>query len=215
MLLPEKIQQGQVYASVSYVRDFLTQGILPKIHSNMGDAMTQIPRHERTSAIDVGACHGMLTMRAHTMGWANVLGLEYDQGSINLFNTALKRQGVSLQQADLNPLLLGFAPMMTMLIQQRSVTTVFARRVLSELFSTVHGRLDGADPKVIADSGARFTDVLLAAGVKYLVMEGRSFSSRSTHPIPHTQAELDALGPRWQVIYRNKAPYGACLLMPR
>ena len=68
------------------------------------------------------------------------------------------------------------------LIKSQGITGVVARRCLSEVLAP--------DPAW----GADFAEALAAVGVKEILLQGRVWSRSSTHPVPHTQAELDALG---------------------
>lgn len=210
-MLPPKIQQGQVYASISFVEDYLRDGTLPKIHESMGHAMDWIPKMARIGAIDFGACHGMLSLRAKKMGWGKVNGIERDQGSIDVYNQFLKTPGVYLHRADINIFDQQSKDFIADKISTANANTILARRVLSELVSTTFGSKRGADPEVIRAAGEAFTDVFLASGIRYVVLEGRAFSKRSVHPVPHTDAEIHALGPRWREAFRHKQ---AVVLVP-
>ena len=202
--MTQQIQGGAVYASLSFVDDFLRDGKLPDIHRDFGAAMDGVPADERKGMIDIGSCHGLICMRGHVMGWNPVVGMEADLPSIKVFNDSLKRPGVTIYHTSLDPLSPMFEAMVGDTVRRNNVSTITARRVLSELFSTIYGKKRGADPEQIRKSGHAFSAKVQAAGVKYLVIEGRAFSTRSTHPVPNTAAELAALGPLWEEVHRVK-----------
>lgn len=209
-----ELQGGAIYADLKHVNKFLTEGrtldSLPRIHRDMGVAMGRIPEDQRRGAIDFGACHGMLSVRAKLMGWTHVLGLERDQPSIDAFNQLVAPvvPGVELEQASLDVRSDAFAAT-AIGWGALGYTTWLARRVLSELFATTYNaRVRGEEAEAIwKPAGYAYGKAAHDAGVQYIVLQGRAYGpykDRATHPIYNTDREIYALGPRWRETFRFK-----------
>lgn len=197
----KKIQGGAIYASTSFITDYVKDKSLPKIHDTMGQVMDLIPVSERKGAIDLGACHGMLSLRARAMGWFPVFGLEADLPSVELHRLFIKEPGVTLMHSKLDVRSKAFRDTVISLMGSFEITTIFARRVFPEILSNTFGK-DGLKAGVIRDAAERFTDTVISGGIKYLVVEGRQFRSNTTHPLGNIDLEIEVLGPRWKVMSR-------------
>lgn len=211
---------GSVFADFKHIDAYIADGTLPAIHDQMGVAMAQIPPADRTGAIDFGACHGMLAIRAKTMGWTKVLGLELDAPSVDVFNLHLRARcpGVTMAAVPLDVRAESFRAQAREWVQQ-GLTTWLARRVLSELFATtyksegaVKKHPEDADPWARSEAiwkpaGHAFAEAARDAGVRYLVLQGRAYGpykDRVAHPIYNTEREIYALGPAWRETFRHK-----------
>lgn len=214
------LQSGSIYADLRHVDAYLADGTLPKIHDQMGVAMASIPEAERQGAIDFGACHGMLAIRAVTMGWTKCLGLEMDAASVDVFSAHLQSRvpQVAMQSIPLDVRSAQFAADAKVWVE-RGYTTWLARRVLSELFSTTYAKEGGmkkypedADPWARSEAiwkpaGHAFGEAARAAGVRHLVLQGRAFGpykDRIAHPIYNTDREVYAIGPAWKISFQHK-----------
>lgn len=204
---------GSVFADFKHMDSFLADGSLPKIHDQMAVAMAQIPEAERQGAIDFGACHGMLAIRANRMGWSPVLGLELDGPSVEAFNTYLAARvpDVRMEAEGLDVRAESFREQARNWVGQ-GLTTWLARRVLSELFATTYrkeGALDmgAAGEAIWKPAGHAFGEAARDAGVRHLVLQGRlygPYKDRVAHPIFNTDREIEAIGPSWVEVFRHK-----------
>lgn len=203
-----KLHGGSIFASTDFIRKFLADGSLPKIHDAMGKVMAMVPPEERAGAIDFGACHGFLSIRARKMGYHPVVGLEADQKSVDVFNEFLRPQvqGVNLICNRLDVRSDDFARFMREVCRDSGVTTILARRVLSELFCTTYGKAAMKDETIWRAAGQAFSRAVIDAGIKRIILQGRlygPFKNRATHPIYNTDREIEALGPLWNVAIRE------------
>ena len=205
------LQGGSIYAAYKHIDLYKRTGDLPNIHKSMGEAMKFVPQEQRGGAIDFGACHGLLSIRAKKMGWRFVIGMEMDEASVAAYNQFVRTPGVELQTGALDVRADSFR------LQCREwagmgINTFLARRVLSELFATTYGRegalkRDEAGKRIWMHAGHRFGEAARDAGLQWMVLEGRAFGpykDRATHPIPNTDTEIEAIGPSWQVVHRYK-----------
>lgn len=205
------LQSGSIYADYKHIDLYKSEGTLPRIHKSMGEAMAHIPAERRRGAIDFGACHGMLSIRAHQMGWNPVLGVELDPRSVDAYNRFVKTDGVELASIALDVRSPEFAAQCRDWVAG-GYTTFLARRVLSELFATTYrkeGALDmGPEGEAIwKPAGHAFGQAARDAGVEFIVLEGRAYGpykDRLAHPIYNTDREVYAIGPTWRTVHRYK-----------
>lgn len=199
-----KLQGGPVYASTKWAEDYLATGVYPSIHDDVALMLAAIPAHHRRGAVDLGACHGLLSLRANGLGYSPVLGLEADGPSVAFYQTYLARPSVVLEQRTLQVLDANDMRRFIELLRSFAVTTVIARRVLPEIL--VDSLPKGSDtPADTALAGRAFTRALREAGVRFMVVEGRVYSKRSTHRLSRLDLELDAIGrDSWTVIERYR-----------
>jgi hypothetical protein len=200
-----KLQGGQIFASTKALQEYVTTGSLPRIHNAMHDAMSFIPIGDRGGAVDFGACHGLLSARARSMGFGPVLGLEYDKASVDAFDEFVKPKidGVTLIQARIDVLSEGYLEETKSLFAKYSINTVLARRVLSELFCTTYSKKgNGRDvpENVWRAAGAKWAEVMVQAGARHMVLQGRAYGpykNRATHPICNTDIEVSCVSGSW------------------
>lgn len=209
----DPLQNGEAYADIKLVDDYLEHKRLPKIHDPMGIIMDRVPVDERKGALDLGACHGLLSMRASLMGWSNVVGVEIHPPSVDVFDKYLKptREGVTLEIANINILSPEFEPWIAGMAA-RGLDTILARRIFCELFSTTFGK-EGKKPEVYMAAGRRFGQLTRELGFKRIILEGRIwkgyFGQKRHHPMFKAEREMVALGPSWKAAER----YEECAIM--
>ena len=198
-----KLQQGQVFASLHFADAYLLNGALPKIHDDMGVIMDRVPAAERKGALDLGACHGLLSIRAKRMGWTHVHGIDIDPRSVELYNKHLKMDGVKLTAEKIDCRSPDFPAWLKQTCS--GIDTIIARRIFSELFSTTYGKA-GKEEIVWRDAGNKFGQAALGAGIKRIIVEGRRWASYKTHanPVYRVDVEIDALGAGWKEVERFK-----------
>jgi len=216
---------GSIFADFKHIDTFKADGTLPNIHKSMGEAMALIPEANRRGAIDFGACHGMLAIRAAQMGWSPVIGVELDAASVEVYRQFVAYPGVTLEAAMLDVRSDHFRAQCKAWAET-GINTFLARRVFSELFATTYAKEGAtkknadADPyasdpavnwteseKVWLPAGRAFAQAALDAGIRYIVLEGRAFGpykNRIGHPIYNTEREKYALGPGWKETGRFK-----------
>jgi hypothetical protein len=151
--------------------------------------------------VDLGACHGLISLRANGLGFSPVLGLEADGPSVAFYHSYLRRPNVHLDPRTLDVLDANDMRRFIGQLQSYNVTTVIARRVLPEIL--VDSLPKDSTEADTALAGRAFTRALREAGVCYMVVEGRVHSRRSTHRLNRLELELDAIGrDDWTVIER-------------
>jgi len=217
---PTKLDGGAIYGHFKHIQKYLDEGKLPNIHKQMGIAMEQVPKDKRGGAIDFGACHGMLSIRARKMGWGPVIGLEMNQKAVDAYNQFVRTDGVTLQTAKLDVRTEEFAVMCRDWVSQ-GINTFLCRRVLSELFATTFGKAavhmeTGRD--IWLPAGHAFGKAAADAGIEYIVLEGRLYGpyrNRLAHPIYNTDIEIEAIGPLWKETFRSKKSEDAAVILER
>ncbi|MBN2024949.1 MAG: hypothetical protein JW809_19385 [Pirellulales bacterium] len=164
------MSQSLRYNSLAHVRAFREGRRWPEIHRPMVEAVLELARGQ--AVLDLCCSTGLLGERLASLGFQAV-GVERDVEAI----AAARARGVtvpivpmSVEPATLETL--------TRLIAERQVTVLVARRCFSEIFAA---RMDWA---------AVFCRRVADAGIRELFLQGRVFSTRSRHPIPHTDAEV-------------------------
>jgi SAM-dependent methyltransferase len=162
------------FNSEKYLRDFRDAGRYPQIHQPMADAVFELAKG--SSVLDICCSTGLLGQRLLGMGF-KAIGVERDAQAVE----AGRRHGVTLPitMMTVDP---ATADELYRLIREAGVTILVARRCFSEIF--------GARK----EWGPEFCRGLIAAGVDELFLQGRVYSERSTHPIPHTDAEIAVCG---------------------
>lgn len=200
------------YGQPSYVVDYVNEGKFPKIHDLFETAVRQhFPNGLGHAVVDIGACTGLLGVRAvKHMGATAALGFEPQERDIRVFQKFIKDPtlAVDVEHRILDLLDATSTASFIQRVQSFGAKTLLARRVISELCvrygskpAGVTHQSDGTVPEGIY---RMFADTLAAAGFSHVVLQGRAFSSRSTHPIPHTQAEIETLESRYSVVHRHK-----------
>lgn len=163
------------YDSQDYLDAYTARGELPVIHQGVNDLFAKYsPGH--VAAIDFGASVGLLCA-AMVRTVPKVIGLEGDPKSVA---RALRVPGIRVQHFIVDASsVAAMAPLATVL-QRYQPTLCMMRRVLSEISQ---GKMDYA---------VRFIRFLGEHGVQKIVIQGRVYSARSTHPLPSTDAEIEA-----------------------
>jgi hypothetical protein len=201
------------YAKIDNLKGWREAASLPRIHAASGEAMGMVPENERGFAVDLGACHGLLCARAVRMGWSGALGLEMNQSHVDEARE-LAIPGVEMLCTKMDVSGEGFSDHFRTAVSLRAggrVVTILARRVLSELFGTTYGmtKQDATTAERCAVHGRAFTLACAAAGVRYMMVEGRATASYANtpnrHPLWSVEQEMDALGrSSWTPVGRHK-----------
>lgn len=207
------LQMGEAFADLAHVDRFLEGAHFPAIHDDMAATMELVPRSERTGALDLGACHGLLSIRAWAMGWDKVVGVDIDQRSVDVFNQHLKYLTfghVELEQATINVLTPDFERWLTGM-RNRGLDTILARRIFPELFVTTFSARK--KPDVYKTAGRVFGQVAHSCGFRRIIIEGRIWKQywnmKRGNPLYRIDIEMAALGPLW----RCEARHEECAIM--
>lgn len=206
-----KLNGGKGYADLKLVDAYVKEGRLPAIHDNMGAAMAFVPQAKRQGALDLGACTGLLSIRARLMGWHTVIGVEADKGAVDTYDEIVapyaKIKGenpLTVEHRALDVSSQEFALWLASRTGAGTINTILARRVFPELFSNAFP--DGKQAAVWRRAGLAFGYAARAAGIEYIVLEGRQWKNYKTHanPLYKLEIEQEALGPGWRQAFRHK-----------
>jgi len=203
--LTTKLQNGSVYADMKHIRNFIEKGTLPDIHEDMGVALAMVPEEQRAAAIDFGACHGMLSIRARTLGWKKVFGLEADKASVEHHNQYVRTAGVTLINTKLDVTSAAFAATIKDMCKNEGINTFISRRVLCELLGTTFGYTRDHWDEVVA-AGGKMANAAHDAGIYWWVTEGRARTGNPTHPVDNVLREIEAITStgKFEVVERHK-----------
>jgi hypothetical protein len=192
---------GKGYARLDYVDDFLNKGQFPAIHEQIAQELALLnPTLRSHGALDLGACHGLLTIRAARL-FATVVGIEPDQRSVEVFNRHLARlqQNAMMFLLKLDVLEPSHQQQLLHLIQQWSIKTIIARRAFPETLASTYG--DKGTFAKACEAGQAFSHICVEGGVQCIVLEGRVASEkRHSHPLWNADLEVQALGTPWCVV---------------
>jgi hypothetical protein len=200
------------YGSRELMNTFIKDGIFPKIHNAMASAMVDYFKGNMTNALDIGCSTGLLSLRTHIeCGAPNVLGMDPHDPDVQLFGRYLRRETLPVQTVT-HTLDIASAKSVQefqQVVRHHNIKTLVARRVISELVVRYGNKEAGvthqANAHVIPDAANLFSNALKEAGIEYVVLQGRAYSKRSVHPVPHTSAEMEFLLPRYKQVY-SKGP---------
>ncbi len=160
------------YNDSKHLKAWTSRRTYPAIHNGIFDAVSSLSRWDG-GAIDVCCCYGLIGQRIrHHLG-RPAMGVEGLQWQIDAALAAgieipLYRMMIAPDTIDA----------MGRLIRDFGAVTMVARRCLSEIFYPDQS------------FASEFGKVVIESGIKEIFLQGRAFSSRSTHPIPHTDAEV-------------------------
>lgn len=207
------LQMGEAFADLAHVDRYLAEAKFPAIHDDMAEIMKLVPESERTGALDLGACHGLLSIRAWMMGWDKVVGVDIDQRSVDIFDLHLKEctfDHVKMEQATINVLTPDFERWL-MGMRNRGLDTIIARRILPELFVTTFNARK--NPDTYKSAGRMFGQVAHSCGFRRIIIEGRLWKGywnlKRGNPLYRIDLEMAALGPLW----RCEVRYEECAIM--
>lgn len=201
---------GTGFADRSLVRNYLETGTMPSIHDNIEVLLAKIPAAERRGAIDLGACTGLITVRAFKLGFSPVIGVEPRAVDVAVFDEHLKRAGCELCCRKINPMDPENLRWLSGVMLSNGCTTVIARRILPEILG---GTVDSHDPHTVhPEAGDRLGKALLEGGATRIIVEGRVPSPRARHDLSSVEQEIVAMSRYWLVADRLKA---CAMLVPR
>ncbi len=193
---PVPLEGGNGFATREFVKTYLETGNYPKIHEDIYKVVEFfIPEEERTGGlIDFGACTGMLTTMMHDFGYSPAIGLEAREQDIAVFDGWLKKEGRWLQQFFSEPQKDECLAELGALVKQYGVKTILARRALPEFLGGTD-KHNGHDMN--PDNPARLCDALINNGVTRIIIEGRTFSSRTKHLLGDIDKEVKVMSCRF------------------
>lgn len=177
------------FSSPEHLAAFKERGVFPVIHEPLFNLVLE--RAEGTSFMDL-CCHfGLLgeRLRRHIRG-ARAVGVEMDAAAVEAGRAAGVQ--IPLHVMKVEPKSLGS---FIGLITEHQVTTLVARRCLSEVFVTDH-----AKPTKDEAFAAELRRQLRAAGVREVFAQGRAPTARATWPIPDIEAEVALLAPEFTLV---------------
>ena len=167
------------YSSDEYVKAYIKNGSFPKIHEDIALVARKMPDAGKLSAIDLGACTGLLTKRM-SLFFKSVTGIEssddYISRSVPGVNIKIFRITPD-NVSKLGALISGY-------------DAIIARRVFPELH----------DAKV-----ANFLPpIFYKAGIKYILLEGRKKVKRPANPLWNADLEARLFSEYYTVIEQYK-----------
>lgn len=178
------------FDSHDYLVEWRDKGQFPAIHEAIFTAA-----HEHTVKgeviIDLGASTGLLSRHLKDHG-REVIPVEPHAPSRARGAAYGTWAGMTVHA---NPIsaAAGVEPLRA-LLEDEMPSCIVARRVFPEIYESTE--------LVRPGMWQAFLDVLEESSVSLIVLEGRKFSARTTHPLGHVEAEIAALGPDWRVIHR-------------
>lgn len=167
------------FADQKHVDAFHDLGEYPAIHERIAATVRAHAGGRR--ALDLGACTGLLAHRIAQ--WCpEVHALEP--------NPEYRERGVHHPRVTWHPYGVEIANLAAIgqLIAERSIRLVVARRVF---------------PEIGPEATAAFGEVAAVAGIDLIILEGRISSRRSTDPLPHADAEVQALSATYTPIHAD------------
>lgn len=161
------------YDDMAYVAAYNERGEYPKIHDDIFSLDEGLPRGV---VADIGACHGLLAARLVNAGHTKCLAFEMNP---RYLAEAIRDKRIEYHGYPVSYTTLGF---FAGELKDAGVSIVFARRVIPEIWDR------GGEKLVRGFAGAMF-----AAGVKYLVVEGRLPTARAVNGMNTIEREIAAL----------------------
>lgn len=170
------------FDSQQYLDDYVQKGTFPKIHDKIAAVIAA--RCPKVPAMDFGACIGMLTTRlVEQLDMPSAVGIEPDRKNLG---RALTRPNVKFYNMPIDQKHL---MQLERIITENGVRLLVARRVISEI-----GFNNFAFMPVLSES-------LQRCGIEDIVLEGRVYSARSTHPIPNADKEAELMSNHFRVVH--------------
>ncbi|ALY09535.1 methyltransferase [Arthrobacter phage Salgado] len=177
------------FDSEEYLREWQDHGTYPAIHDAIFAAVEDHTGHGE-KVIDLGACTGLLTQRMIAHG-LRVVPVEPHGPSRARGAVYGAWEGLEVHAQPISASA-GIEPFRALLEDERP-TVLVARRVFPEIYESTE--------LVRTGMWQTFLDVLHESTVELIILEGRKFSSRTTHPLGHVDREIVALGDHWRVIH--------------
>jgi hypothetical protein len=179
------------FDSHEYLIEWRDEGRYPAIHDAIFTAA-----HEHTVKgeviIDLGASTGLLSRRLSEHG-RTVVPVE-PHGPSRARGAAYGTWGTMRVHANPISAAAGVEPLRA-LLEDEVPSAIVARRVFPEIYESTE--------LVRPGMWQAFLDVLEESSVTLIVLEGRKYSARTTHPLGHVDREIAALGPDWRVIHKD------------
>lgn len=162
------------FDSIKYVGAFHLGGGFPAIHDAIG-AMLKAHVEAPAAFVDIGACTGLLSMRALSVGLARGICVEG--------NAKYRQQAVKDPRLEWFPHYVTSAtlPALGRTLKERLVTVAIARRVFPEIELTERGLV------------ARAAEVLRESGVRKLFVQGRVPTRNPASTLSTIHLEVEAL----------------------
>lgn len=162
---------GNVFAEERLVTDYLTKGVFPKIHDEIGDTIMNYV--SGVNAVDLGSCTGLLSNRLiDQCGFMHVLGIEGNKGYVG---RAVQHPQVQYENFYINSETI---QRFRMLLTAHYIDTVVARRVFTEI--------NELDPEVMP----LIAQACSEARIKTIVIEGRKPVKKPTAALSAVEKEL-------------------------
>ncbi|ASR83889.1 methyltransferase [Arthrobacter phage Shrooms] len=177
------------FDSEEYLRAWQDHGTYPAIHDAI---FTAIEDHTGPDekVVDLGASTGLLTRRMLAAG-RRVVPVEPHTPSRSWGAVYGTWEGLEVHAQPVSARA-GIEPFRALLEDERP-TVLIARRVLPEVYEATELARPG--------TWQNFLDALHESTIELIILEGRKFSSRTTHPLGHRDREVQALGPNWRTIW--------------
>lgn len=157
------------YDNLDYIKNYNKTGTYPRIHNNIFSQVKYVPVD---NVLDLGCSIGILT---HRLGneYKTVVGIEPNRKSLE---NAIFRDNVTFYNFEINKNKL---KLLKKVIEKHNIQGIFARRVISEIYTT------GGEELLY-----ELSDLFKECGIKYLVIEGRIDTKRATHYLNNVDKEI-------------------------
>lgn len=157
------------YDNLEYIKTYKKTGVYPRIHNNIFSQTEYVPVK---NVLDLGCSIGILTHRLGNV-YDNVVGIEPNRKSLE---NAIFKDNVTFYNFEVNKDKL---KLLKKVIEKHNIEAVFARRVISEIYTT------GGEELLY-----ELSDLFKECEIKYLVIEGRIDTKRATHYLNNVDKEI-------------------------
>lgn len=173
------------FDSHEWLENWQKTGRFPHIHDAIFNAFAANV-DPGTSVLDIGASTGISTARLQHLGY-RATAVEANMESISR-----GREYGTWQEAPIwtNFITPATIPGLEVLLQERGIEAILARRVISEVYDGMKGAPE------------EFARVVRESGVKIVVLEGRKISRNTVHPCGTADLEAAVFGEGWRVTER-------------
>lgn len=167
-----------------YLQDY-KRGNFPKIHDRIFQLISS--RMMGNSCVDLCGNSGLLGQRVIDILGEPCILIEGSQSAIDMatkYQTSIPKHQLVIKK--------GTYGVIDKLIRENKINVLIARRCISELFTSV------TDP-----DRHDWANMLHAAGVREVFLQGRAVTVKATHPIPSVAEEIQCFPDRYKVVYQQ------------
>lgn len=163
-----KNKQQVRFNDEKYIEDYKNLGIYPKIHNDIYFSIIMNIKNKELTVFDLGSCTGLLTIRLANY-FNKVIGIEYSKEDML---KSIAKPNVDYVNTKINDLTIN------KLIVEYKPDLIVCRRVLPEIS-------DNNEDNIV-----NFVDTISKHKIKFIAIEGRQVSIKSTHLLSSIDKEI-------------------------